>query len=328
MKKILIIFTGGTISMTKEDGSNAVVPTLSGEEILNFTPAIKEIADTHTYNFDIIPGPHMTPEKMFAISKLIKEKIINEKFDGVIVTHGTDTLEETAYLVDLTYDLENPVVFVGAMKSSSDLGWDGSLNLIEALYTACSNKSYSKGVLVVLNSEIHSASQVTKTHTHRLNAFQSPDTGPVGYVDNNEVFYYQRYIERRYIDTLSLEPKVDLVKCAAGMDDKFIRCCIESGSKGIVIEGTGRGNVPPLLMESIKEAINKNIIVILVSRCNMGKVFESYGYEGSGMELLNLGVIRGNNLPGQKARIKLIVALGKTNRIEEIRSIFEENYYK
>jgi L-asparaginase len=327
MKKILIIFTGGTISMTKDPSTNSAVPTLSGEEILKTTPTISEIADTHTYNFAMIPGPHMSPDKMFELSKLIKEKIQKEKFDGVVVTHGTDTLEETAYFVDLTYNLKTPVVFVGALKSSSDIGWDGSLNLIEAVYTAASDSSYYKGVLVVLNSEIHAASQVTKAHTHKLNAFQSPETGPLGFVDNNNVFYYHRYIERKYINISSIDPKVDIIKCVSGMDDKFVRCAVESGSKGIILEGTGRGNIPPALMDSIKYAISKNVVIVLVSRCHMGKVFESYGYEGSGMELLNLGVIRGNNLPGQKARIKLIVALAHTNNTDEIRKIFEENHY-
>lgn len=327
MKKIIIIFTGGTISMKNDAATNAAVPAMTGEDILKMTPGIETIADIHYLDFSMIPGPHMTPEKMMELSKLVQHKLQNEGYDGAVITHGTDSLEETAYLVDLTSNIDKPIVFVGAMKSASELGWDGPVNLIDAVYTAASPESCSRGVLVVMNNEVHSASQVTKTNTHTLDTFKSVDFGPIGFIDDNKVIYYQRYTKRQYIPCEQVDSKVDLIKCACGMDDKLLRFCVDSGAHGIVIEGMGRGNIPPEMVKGVDYALSKDIPIILVSRCHRGKVLDSYGYAGAGRDLTQKGVILGDNLPGQKARIKLMSALGYTRNIAEIKDIFERNYY-
>jgi L-asparaginase len=327
MKKIIIIFTGGTISMKNDEESSAAVPSMSGEDILKLTPGINNIADIHFLNFGMLPGPHITPLKMLELSHLIENKIEIEGYDGVVITHGTDSLEETAYLVDLTYNGSKPIIFVGSMKNSSELGWDGPPNLIDAVHAAVCDDAQNRGVMVVMNKEIHSASQVTKTNTHTLDTFKSMDFGPIGFVDNNKVYFYFSYTKRQFIDTKQINSDVALIKCGCGMDDRLLKFCVDSGSKGIVIEGMGRGNIPPKMVPGVEYAINKNVPVILVSRCLMGKVLDDYGYEGAGRELTNKGVILGDNLPGQKARIKLMVALGLTNEISEIKEIFERNYY-
>ncbi|MBC2581909.1 asparaginase, partial [Clostridium sp. DJ247] len=190
MKKIIIIFTGGTISMKTDEKNNAAIPAMSGEDILRLTPGINHIADIHFLNFGMMPGPHMTPEKMLELSRIISNKVEMEGYDGVVVTHGTDSLEETAYLVDLTYNGTRPVIFVGSMKNSSELGWDGPANLIDAVHTAVSDEAKNRGVMVVMNGEVHSASQVTKTNTHTLDTFKSMDFGPIGFVDSNKVHFY------------------------------------------------------------------------------------------------------------------------------------------
>lgn len=326
MKKIIIIFTGGTISMKKDENDGAV-PSMRGEDILELTPGVDKIADIHLLDFSMISGPQMTPEKMFELSKVIDKKVKDEGYDGVVVTHGTDSLEETAYLVDLTYDNSKPVVFVGAMKTSSEPGWDGACNLMDAVKVASSKEAENRGVMVVMNKEIHVASQVTKTNTHSLDTFKSVDFGPIGCVDNGKVYFYYNYTKRQYITTQEIDAKVDLIKSCCGMDDKLLRFCVDSGSHGIVIEGMGRGNIPPQMVPGVEYAISKNIPVILVSRCISGKVTDDYGDAGSGGELREKGVIFGDNLPGQKARIKLIVALGYTKDLKDIRKIFEENYY-
>jgi len=306
---------------------NAAVPAMTGEDILNMTPGLENIADIHFLDFSMIPGPHMTPSKMMELSKLIQQKLENEGYDGAVVTHGTDSLEETAYFVDLTSISEKPIVFVGAMKSSSELGWDGPVNLIDAVYTAASNESWCRGTLVVMNNEVHSASQVTKTNTHTLDTFKSVDFGPIGFIDNQKVYYYHRYTKRQCIPIENVDSQVDLIKCACGMDDRLLRFCVDSGAHGIVIEGMGRGNIPPEMVPGVEYALSKDIPVILVSRCHRGKVLDSYGYIGAGKDLTQKGVILGDNLPGQKARIKLMVALGSTKNISEIKDIFERNYY-
>lgn len=327
MKKIVIIFTGGTISMKNDATLNAAVPAMTGEDILKMTPGLETIAEIHYVDFSMIPGPHMTPKKMMDLSRLIEEKLDIEGYDGAVVTHGTDSLEETAYLVDLTTNTEKPIVFVGAMKSSSELGWDGPVNLIDAVYTAACSEAWGRGVLVVMNNEVHSAAQVTKTNTHSLDTFKSVDFGPLGFIDNNNVYFYHKYTKHQQISVTEIDSKVDLIKSACGMDDRLIRFCVDSGAHGIVIEGMGRGNIPPDMVKGVEYALSKNIPVILVSRCHNGKVLDSYGYAGAGRDLTQKGVILGDNLPGQKARIKLMVALGHTKNISEIKDIFERNYY-
>ncbi|MBU5484512.1 asparaginase [Clostridium sp. MSJ-11] len=327
MKKIIIIFTGGTISMKENETTHAAVPALTGDEIIKLTPGIENIAIIDFLNFGMLPGPHMTPEKMFELSKIIQDKVTCGGYDGVVVTHGTDSLEETAYLVDLTYKYPNPVVFMGSMKNSSQFGWDGPTNLIDAVNTAASDEAWNRGVMVVMNNEVHAASQVTKTNTHTLDTFKSMDFGPIGFVDNNKVYFYYNYTKSQYIPAEKINSQVDIIKCGCGMDDRLIKFCVDSDTQGIVIEGMGRGNIPPKMVQGVEYALSKNIPVVLVSRCLMGKVLDDYGYEGAGRGLREKGVILGDNLNGHKARIKLMVALGYTNKIPEIKDIFEKNYY-
>lgn len=327
MKKVAVVFNGGTISMKVDPRIQAAVPKLSGEEIMSMVTGIEKYAQVETYNFSNLPGPHVTPETMLELSEYIK--IILEKDDvaGVVVTHGTDSLEETAYFLDLILKNEKSVVITGSMRNSSELGYDGPANLSAAICTVISDQAKNMGVLVCFNDELHSASEVTKAHSMHLNAFQSPDFGPVGIIDNNEVIFYRQNLKRHFINTNKIETKVDLIKCVAGMDSKLIDFCVEQGDRGIVIEAMGRGNVTPQMVPGIKRALNKGVTVVLVSRCPKGRVLDSYGYEGGGKQLRNLGVIFGDNLPGQKARIKLILALGKTDDTELIKDYFEKGLY-
>ncbi|SHH63898.1 L-asparaginase [Caloranaerobacter azorensis DSM 13643] len=327
-KKVAVIFTGGTISMKIDPRIDAAIPALSSEEILAMVTNIEKFAEIEIINFAKLPGPHMTPNKMMELAKLIKETIRRDDITGVVVTHGTDTLEETAYLLDLTIKSEKPIIVVGAMRNGSELGYDGPSNLSASICTAISEKAKGRGVLVVMNNEVNAASEVTKTNTLSLNTFKSPEFGPLGIVDNDEVIFYRDIINHEHIETDSIEPKVALIKCAAGMDDDIINFCIETGYKGIVIEALGRGNVPPDMVKGIKKAIENDIPVVIVSRCPTGRVLDTYGYPGAGRTLRQLGAIFGNNLPGQKARIKLMLALSITKNMNKIKEIFEKDIYK
>ena len=326
-KKVLIIFTGGTISMKNDEKTNAAIPAMTGEDILNLVPEIKDITTLEFINFGMMPGPHMTPDHMLELSILINHKIGKEDYDGIVVTHGTDSLEETAYFLDLTYDQKAPVIFVGSMKNSTEFGWDGPENLIAAVQTAINEDAEGRGVMVVMNNEIHSAAQVTKTKTHTIDTFKSKDFGPIGFVSRDKVHFYYSYTKRQYFKISKVVKDIDLIKCGCGMDDKFLRFSVDSGAKGIVVEGLGKGNIPPTMVSGIDYAIGKGIPVILVSRCIMGRAMDDYGYPGAGRDLTTRGVILGDNLPGQKARIKLMIALASTSRMEEIKDIFEKNYY-
>lgn len=322
-QKVAIIFTGGTISMKIDQEMNAAIPALNSDELISMVKNIEKIAEIESINYANVPSPHISPDIMMELSQMIKDLVAREDIVGVILTHGTDTLEETAYLLDLNIKTEKPIVVVGAMRNSSELGYDGSSNLSAAICTAVSDESKGRGVLVVMNNMVNSASEVTKTNTLTLDTFKSPEFGPLGIVDNDEVIFYRDITSDNFIETDRLENKVALIKAVAGMDSDVINYYIENGYKGIVIEAMGRGNLPPSMVDGIKKAINLNIPVVMVSRCPTGRVLDTYGYEGGGKHLKELGVIFGKNLPGQKARIQLMLLLGANKDIETIRKNFE-----
>ncbi|MGA9770899.1 MAG: asparaginase [Blastocatellia bacterium] len=321
-KRIAIYFTGGTISMKHDAALGAAVPALSGRDILDNVPGGHEIADLEVIDFGRFPGPHMNLRLMMDLSKRVRESVLREELDAVIITHGTDTLEETAYLLDLTNETHKPIVFVGAMRNSSEVGWDGPSNLLSAMRVASSDDARGLGVMVVMNETILAASEATKTHTEAFDSFQNPDFGPLGVVDKGEVIIRRSPVRRDHILTDEIAESVWLIKMAAGFDSTLIDACIDAGAKGLVIEALGRGNVPPDSVKGIARAISTGLAVVLVSRCPRGRVYESYGYEGGGKHLRNLGVIFADFLNGQKARIKLALALAVTRDIAEIRSLF------
>lgn len=326
--KVVIIFTGGTISMRIDPTLHAAIPSLNSEEIMAMVTNIEKFAEIETINFGNLPSPHITPPIMMDLASIVKSNIDREDVTGVIVTHGTDTLEETAYLLDLVTNSEKPIIVVGAMRNSSELGYDGSSNLAASICTAISYRARNKGVLVVMNNEVNAASQVTKTNTLSLDTFKSPEFGPLGIVDNDEVIFYRDIVSRQFIDTDVLENKVGLIKSVPGMESDVIDFYIDTKYKGIVIESLGRGNLPPAMLPGIKRAIENNIPVVTVSRCPTGRVLDTYGYEGGGRNLRDMGVIFGGNLPGQKARIKLMLILGVTNELVQISDLFTQSLLK
>lgn len=325
MNKILVIFTGGTISMTIDKNLGAAVPSLSSQEMLGMIKDLDEYGDIEVINYGELPGPHIGPERMLDLSRIIKKNVLREDIQGVILTHGTDTLEETAYFLDLTVNTEKPVVVVGAMRNASELGYDGPSNLAAAIVTVKSPESAKQGVLVVLNNEVNAASEVTKTNTMSLDTFKSTEFGPLGIVDNNEVLFFRKKIHHDKILVDSYEPNVHLLKSYAGMDRSLVDFLVEKGARGIVIEAMGRGNLPPLVVEAIGDAVRNDVIVVIVSRCPSGRVLGTYGYEGGGKNIKDLGAFFGINLNGQKTRIKLMLALAKTSNYDELKKIMESD---
>jgi len=323
MKKVAVIFTGGTISMKVDPRLKAAIPSMSSEDIMSMVTNIDQVADLDLVDFGTFPGPHMTPDRMMALKKIVEQKLNESEICGVVVTHGTDNLEETAYLLDLCLTNEKPTVVVGAMRNGSEIGYDGPSNLLAAICTAIHPDSRKRGVLVVLNNEVNAACEVTKTHTMSLNTFKSLEFGSIGIVDQEDVIYYRHSsIPKVNIKTDTIESDVHLIKTATGMDSLVLNFLVEQKIKGIVIEAMGRGNVPPLMMDGIKNALSHQIPIVIVSRCPMGRIIGSYGYEGGGAELKQLGAIFANTLNGQKARIQLMLALSKTKDPKEIQKYF------
>jgi L-asparaginase len=322
-KRLAIYFTGGTISMKIDPTLGAAVPALSGQEIIGNVPEIALEAEAEIIDFGRFPGPHWTLELMLDLANQVRETLLRDDIDGVVVTHGTDSLEETSFFLDLTIASAKPIVFVGAMRNSSETSWDGPPNLLSAVRVALAHSAHDKGVMVVMNETIVAASEASKTHTEAFDAFQSLDFGPLGVVDKGQVIIRRTPIGRAYLNTASIVEPIFLITVAAGIDSTLIHAAIDAGAKGLVIEAMGRGNVPPACLEGIKRAIDNHIPVVLTSRCPRGRVFDSYGYEGAGKQLRQLGVIFADFLNGQKARVKLALALGVTKELDDLKSIFE-----
>jgi L-asparaginase len=321
-KAVHILFTGGTISMKIDPGTGAAVPSLSGEEIVSRVQGLRREAKLTLEDYARLPGPHVTPHWMWQLRGRVAALLEDAAVDAVVVTHGTDTLEETAFLLDLTIDNPKPLVFCGAMRTMSEPGWDGPANLMAAVRTAAHRDALDRGVLVVLGEEVHAAAEVRKWHTQSLQAFKS-SLGPLGIVDRGQVRFHRAPHHTPTLKARRLVSEVDLHVMATGVDDALIRASLARGAQGLVIEATGCGNVPPAALPGIRAALAARIPVVVVSRCGEGRVGPAYGYEGGGKMLQEMGTILGGDLPGPKARIKLMVALGVTSEHDELRRLFE-----
>ncbi len=322
-KHIAIVFTGGTISMQHLPEQGGVVPTLSPQEILKRAPQLEELARIFPFLFGNYPGPHMTPEKMFELFQLVQSILDRPDIDGVVITHGTDTLEETAFFLDLTLNSTKPVVFVGSIRNASEPDWDGPRNLRDGILIASHPQAQGLGVLVCLAEEIHAASEVSKLDTSHLHTFASPNFGPVGRIVHDQVFIYRQPVHRDVFSIDHLPKFVPLLKCYAGAEPELYDCVYHQHPEGLVVEALGVGNVPPAVYPKILQFLEAGIPVVLTSRCPIGRVEHIYAYEGAGKQLHEAGVIFADYLNGQKARIKLIVALGAHCTPNCLRQTFE-----
>ena len=308
MNRVAVMTTGGTISTRDVDGRGAR-PFLRGEDLLKEIPGLAEVAEVETVELAFVPGAHMTLSTMRQMSERARQMLARPEVVGLVITHGTDTLEESAYLLHLTVDSDKPVVFTGAMRNSSQVGFDGYRNLYDAVRVAASDAARGLGTLVVLNEEIHSARWVTKTNGQKEDTYQSPATGPLGVVYGDGPHMFMRPLSRSVLPP-KLEGKVDLVRLCVDGDDKFIRCAADAGSRGLVLEVFGGGRVNPPLLPAIDSALAGGMTVVATTRCITGNMWDMYGYEGAFRDLQRRGVVFAHDLPGHKARLKLMLALG------------------
>jgi L-asparaginase len=323
VKRVMIITTGGTIAM-RESKESGILPVDNALAIVQSIPQLTDYADISTYSFCNLPSPHITPHHMLELSKTIRAFFDSNQYDAVVLTHGTDTLEETAYFLDITVPHPQPVVVTGAMRSSNELGADGPVNLLNSVRVAVHPRAVDMGTLVVFNDEIHAARDVTKTHTSNVSTFQSPGIGPVGTIDKKQVHMKHGILNRQVHPVSSIQDQIGLVKMAAGMDGALIDFLRERRVAGIVLEALGQGNVPPASVPAIRRCIADGIPVVMVSRCFNGVVADNYAYEGAGRQLRELGVIFSNGLNGQKARIRLMIGLEVCKTKEQLRAFFED----
>ncbi|HDF4682126.1 TPA: asparaginase [Staphylococcus aureus] len=321
MKHLLVIHTGGTINMS-QDQSNKVVtndinPISLHQDVINQYAQIDEL---NPFN---VPSPHMTIQHVKQLKDIILEAVTNKYYDGFVITHGTDTLEETAFLLDLILGIEQPVVITGAMRSSNEIGSDGLYNYISAIRVASDEKARHKGVMVVFNDEIHTARNVTKTHTSNTNTFQSPNHGPLGVLTKDRVQFHHMPYRQQALENVNEKLNVPLVKAYMGLPGDIFSFYSREGIDGMVIEALGQGNIPPSALEGIQQLVSLNIPIVLVSRSFNGIVSPTYAYDGGGYQLAQQGFIFSNGLNGPKARLKLLVALSNNLDKAEIKSYFE-----
>ena len=308
MTHVVVLTTGGTISTRDVDGSGAR-PVLRGQDLLQQIPDLGAVAEVEVAELAFVPGAFMTLATMRQMSERARQILSQPQVAGLVVTHGTDTLEESAYLLYLTVDTDKPVVFTGAMRNSSQIGFDGYRNLYDAIRVAASESARGLGTLVVLNEEIHSARWVTKTNGQKEDTYESPATGPVGVVYGDGPHVFMRPLLHPVLPP-RLEPRVDLIRLCVDGDDKFIRCAAEAGTRGLVLEVFGGGRINPPLLPALDRALAGGMMIVATTRCITGNMWDMYGYEGAFRDLQRRGVIFAHDLPGHKARLKLMLALG------------------
>ena len=317
-KKILVLHTGGTISMQADD-SGAVVT--SQDNPMNHVSNPLEGVEVHALDFFNLPSPHIKPKHMLALYQKIKEEA--DHYDGFVITHGTDTLEETAYFLDTMEVPHKPIVLTGAMRSSNELGSDGVYNYLSALRVASDDKAADKGVLVVMNDEIHAAKYVTKTHTTNVSTFQTPTHGPLGLIMKHEILYFKTAELRVRFDLDKIQGLVPIIPVYAGMTEELLDLLPVDQLDGLIIQAFGAGNVPKETAQKLNALIQEGLPIALVSRCFNGIAEPVYAYEGGGVCLQNAGVFFVKELNAQKARLKLLIAINAGLRGEELRAYME-----
>lgn len=319
---IALVFTGGTISMRVDAQAGGAVPALDARDILQAARGIEALADLQVEEWGRFPGPHMDVARMWALRARLLELAADPAITGIVVTHGTDTIEETAYLVARSVATETPIVFTGAMRTLGELGWDGPANLVDAVRIALADEARGMGPLLVMNGRAHSAFDVTKAHTHVLDAFESPFVGVVAEVDDEGIaFRPERLRPPPIIAPPAPATPVDIVGAWAGADGRLVDAIAPSAA-GIVVAAMGRGNVPPAMADAIARVTAAGTPVVVTSRTGRGRVGKTYGYPGAGRRLAEMGAIFAGERRPLQARIDLMLALGAGYQGQSLEALF------
>ena len=324
LPNVAIVTTGGTIAEKADAKTGKSVPTVSGEELVKAVPGLAKVANIGVLNFMNIDSSQMTPGIWLKLSKKVNEIIKRPDIAGVVVTHGTDTMAEGAYFLELTVHSDKPVVFTGAMKDASDPCPDGPANILNAVIQASSKEALGWGVTVTLNNYVNGARDVRKTQTTNVQTFESGEKGYLGYVYDGKVRRFNDRIRKIKFPLPSKLPPVVFFSTYAGDRGDFIRYAVDKGAKGLVIDALGAGNVNAETCDAILYALSKNIPVVISTRVYYGSVVPAYGDHGGGGMLEKKGAILAGDLMGTKARLLLMLALAEVgNNPEKLKSYFE-----
>ena len=322
--KIAILATGGTIVSSIEDcvaTTGYSVGGLSVENLISGVRGIEDLATITTKQISNIDSANMRDEIWLKLAKEINQ-ILDSDFDGVVITHGTDTMEETAYFLHLTIKSYKPVILVGAMRPSNSVSSDGAKNLYNAVALAANKESEFKGVMVTMNDKILSARGVTKTHTLNLDAFSSPDFGDLGYMVDGKAYFYSAITKAHTtnipfdISQISNLPKVDILYSYSNDGNAVAaKALFANGTKGLIIAGSGAGSIHEDHEKALKELISQGLKVVVSSRISQGRV-------ALNSQKKSLGFISAEELKPQKARVLLMLSLIKTDDISQIQDYF------
>ncbi|AXI08275.1 asparaginase [Oceanobacillus zhaokaii] len=324
MKTVVLLTTGGTIASKRNPKTGLLISgALTGKELSSMCELPNDLTVDVQSLFQISSN-QMTFQLLLELKEKIEDVFKDKAVDGIVVTHGTDTLEETAYFLDLTIADERPVVVTGSQRAPTEIGSDAFLNIRQAILAASNDHLKGIGTTVLFNEKILSARYIKKVHASNLDGFRVNGYGNLGTVDREEVHLYQRPVQRELHSNVVELPSVDIIPTYLGGDGRFIRAAVTSGAKGIVIEGAGRGHVPPLAVDEIRNAINQGVVVLLTTRADEGLVKVVYEFEGSVEHLLQQGVLLGRDYDSKKARIKLATLLAAKYNKEEIQMLFNQ----
>lgn len=324
LPKIAVLSLGGTISSTRSGSGPGVTPTLTGEALVESVPEIAEVAEVSAAAFRQLASPEITIDDLVDLAAEISRRV-DEGAAGVVVTQGTDTIEESSFVLDLILDLDVPVIVTGAMRNPTLPGADGPANLLAAIQVAASEVARGLGVVVVFNDEIHAARHVRKTHTQSTATFKSPPVGPLGWISEGTSRIALRPVSRHHIDLPagSQDQPVALLTGVLGDDGRLIPAVGELGYAGLVVEATGGGHMPSATVEPLA-GLARKMPVVLASRTGSGEVLrQTYNFPGSEMDLLSRGLIPAGPLDGRKARLLLSLLLRSGAKKDEISNTFD-----
>lgn len=322
---IYILATGGTIAGS---GSGALDTsytsgTVTVDKLIAAVPEINKIATIKGEQISNIGSQEMNNEVWFKLANRVNELLTSGKADGIVITHGTDTMEETAYFLNLVVKSDKPIVMVGAMRNSGSLSADGPLNIYNAVNVAMCKKAVGKGVMVVMNDEIHAAREVTKTNTTAVDTFKSPNSGKIGTVFYGNVKFYMNPVRKHTVNSafditkIKELPRVDIIYSHSNDNPDFVNLAVKNGAKGIINAGMGNGNPFPSALEALGEAVKSGVVVVRDSRVGSGETTLN-GEVDDG----KYGFLASDNLNAQKARVLLMLALTQTTDKAKIQELF------
>jgi len=326
--RVALIITGGTIDSVGKDRLDLAWYIEAGKrlnsgELLAQIPELGSIAKVEEFPFRRLPSHALVDKDWLDMIRTIHKIFDEDRADGIVITHGTNTIEETAYLLTLTLKTDRPVVLVGSMRPSSAISADGYLNVLNAVRVAADSASRGRGALLVMNDTIFAGRDVTKTSTYRVQAFQGRDLGPLGYADaDGKIIYFHRTEKRHTLETqfdvrnLQSLPRVDVVVSYVGADGVMVDAAVAAGARGIVSAGTGAGRPTPAEDEAFDRATKKGVIICIGSRVGSGRVVRSPG-------LIRRGIVATDNLQPWKARVLLSLALTKSQNPDEIQRMID-----